>query len=95
MFVYNERGTRVLKGGDLVVRLTAKRKRILEAILVFTKTNKYPPTIRELCEIVGTQSSSTVQGHLQALKLLGLVTWEPKSPRTLQVVSQDVEKISS
>lgn len=67
-------------------RLSSKQKEVLQAILDYTKEKKYPPTVRELGEMVGLQSSSTVQGHLERLKLKGLISWEPCQPRTLKVL---------
>jgi repressor LexA len=70
-------------------RVTAKQKRVLQAILDFTKENKYPPTVRELCRELGLSSPSTVHGFLERLKLNGLVTWEERCIRTLKVVHQN------
>lgn len=67
-------------------KITSKQRAVLVAILSFTEKHKYPPTVRELSDMVGLKSSSTMHGYLERLKLLGLVTWEPSSPRTITVV---------
>lgn len=71
-------------------RLSPKQKEMLQAILDFTLEHKYPPTIGEICRLTGLQSPSVVQGHLERLKLKGLITWEPSLPRTVQVIDKDV-----
>ncbi|WP_425622506.1 transcriptional regulator [Brevibacillus borstelensis] len=66
--------------------VTERQQSILVAIMEYTEKNKYAPSIRELCEMVGLRSSSTMHRHLENLKLLGLITWEPSAPRTITVV---------
>lgn len=70
-------------------KLTVKQRAVLEAILTYTKENKYPPSVRELADMVNLKSSSTVHGYLHRLKMHGLIAWEPGSPRTLRVVDQN------
>ncbi|MED4749971.1 transcriptional regulator [Brevibacillus choshinensis] len=67
-------------------RITTKQRNVLDAIMEFTKNNKYPPTMRELSDMVGLKSVSTLYTHLEKLKVHGLITWEPSSPRTITVV---------
>ncbi|MED1954135.1 transcriptional regulator [Brevibacillus centrosporus] len=66
-------------------RITSKQRAVLKAILDFTEKHKYAPTVRELTDMVGLKSSSTMHGYLERLKLLGLITWEPSSSRTITV----------
>lgn len=72
-----------------MTKLTVRQKDVLQAIMDFTEKNKYPPSVRELCEIIGLKSSSTMHRHLEGLKLKGLVTWEPYTPRTIKILEQD------
>jgi SOS-response transcriptional repressor LexA len=71
-----------------MAKITPKQKAVLEAILTFTEEKKYPPSIRELCDILNLKSSSTMHGYLERLKLRGLVTWEEGCTRTIQVVEK-------
>lgn len=66
--------------------ITQKQRAVLKAILKFTEKHKYAPTVRELTKLVGLKSSSTMHGYLERLKQLGLITWEPSSPRTITVI---------
>lgn len=75
-------------------KVTMKQKRVIQAILDFTKENKYPPTVRELCNALGLSSPSTIHSHLERLKVHGLVTWEEGCLRTLKVVEKN-EKVTT
>lgn len=70
-------------------QFTKRQKDVLQAIMDYTREYKYPPTIRELAEIIGVKSVSSVQEHLKRLKLQGMITWEPSLPRTLKVINKD------
>lgn len=59
---------------------------VLDAIMQFTREHKYPPSVRDLCDMLNLSSASTVHGYLERLKIQGLLTWEPGSPRTLRVL---------
>jgi repressor LexA len=62
---------------------TERQARILEAIRQFTEERGYPPSVREIGEIVGLSSSSTVQSHLRSLEKRGLIRRDPTKPRAL------------
>lgn len=63
------------------------RERILEAINTYINEHQYPPTIRELCDMVGLKSPSTVFNHLEILKERGLLESDGKrqSRRAIRV----------
>lgn len=54
-------------------KLTAKQKLVLNKLKEHITTNGYAPTNRELAEMVGLQSVSTVHGHLQRLQKQGYI----------------------
>lgn len=64
------------------------QQRILDSIRLFKDEHDYPPTIAELCQIVGLRSKSTVASHLNRLRDLRLVTWKPHEERTLVVTDE-------
>ena len=66
-------------------RLTKSQCQVVEEIRVFIEENGYSPTIRELCEILGYKSTSTVHAHLQHLRKAGLITYEATKPRTIAI----------
>jgi repressor LexA len=56
-----------------------------EAIRDFIAENGWPPTRRQLGEILGLSSSSSVQERLDALVRAGMVEVDPKSPRAIRL----------
>lgn len=71
--------------------LTHRQAQVLEVIQSFTSEHGYTPSIRELGDAVGLLSSSTVHGHLIALRRKGYVTWDAGvkhsgKPRTLRIL---------
>ncbi len=63
---------------------TERQRRILEIIREFTAENGYPPSVREIGELVGLSSSSTIHAHLKALERRGLISRDPTKPRALR-----------
>ncbi|WP_416730322.1 transcriptional regulator [Fictibacillus sp. JL2B1089] len=66
--------------------ISAKQRRALEVINEFIEVNERPPTVREIGDIMGLRSTSTVQAYLCRLKDRGLITWEERKPRTLKLI---------
>jgi repressor LexA len=65
--------------------LTPKRKEILDFISVQQSQRGYPPSVREIGEAVGLNSSSTVHAHLNTLQRLGYLRRDPTKPRAIEV----------
>ncbi|MBC5799024.1 MAG: transcriptional repressor LexA [Candidatus Eremiobacteraeota bacterium] len=65
-----------------------RQTHILEAIRSYTKQYGYPPSVREIGQLVGLSSSSTVQAHLRSLEKQGFIRRDPTKPRTL-IMRQD------
>lgn len=63
---------------------TERQQRILEVIRSFTADHGYPPSVREIGELVGLSSSSTIHAHLKALERRGLISRDPTKPRALR-----------
>lgn len=57
------------------------RERILGELSV---AREYPLTMRELAETLG-MSFGNLRYHLEHLRRLGYVTWEPNAARTMQI----------
>lgn len=68
-------------------QLSPMRQRILEFVTESTRTNGYPPTIREICDAVGLRSPSTVHSHLKILQEGGYLEKSEHKTRALQVKS--------
>lgn len=61
------------------------RERILEAINTYINEHQYPPTIREVCGMVGLKSSASAHRHIEILKWQGLLESDEKHMRALRV----------
>ena len=51
--------------------ITQKQKEVLNGIIQFYKERGFSPTVRELCEITGLKSTSSVSAYLNALEQKG------------------------
>ncbi len=65
--------------------LSAKRRQILEYIAGSVRARGYPPSVREIGEAVGLQSTSTVHAHLAVLEREGYLRRDPTKPRAIEV----------
>ncbi len=76
--------------------ITDRQRRILEAIRDSVSTRGYPPSMREIGEVVGLTSSSSVKHQLTALQAKGFLRQDPNRPRALEVVlpEDDAEVVS-
>ena len=57
-----------------MARTTTKRQEIMDFLTDFVRRNGYSPSVREICEGVGLQSTATVHYHLKALRDSGVLT---------------------
>lgn len=65
--------------------LTERQRRILEVITDSKVLRGYPPSIREIAEAVGLQSTSSVSYHLGQLEDKGFLRREDKKPRAVDI----------
>ncbi len=65
--------------------VTARQRRILDFIRVTVQDRGYPPTVREIGEAVGLNSSSSVHAQLANLERRGLLRRDPTKPRAMEL----------
>jgi repressor LexA len=65
--------------------LTERQRGILNFIESETAQRGYPPSVREIGEAVGLNSTSTVHAHLASLQRLGYLRRDPTKPRAIEV----------
>lgn len=65
--------------------LSQRQLQILECIEQAMRDRGYPPSVREIGEVVGLSSSSTVHTHLETLQRLGYLRRDPSKPRAIEV----------
>jgi len=69
--------------------LTARQREILELISSTVASRGYPPSVREIGEVVGLSSPSTVHSHLSTLASEGFIRRDPSKPRAIEVIADD------
>ena len=62
-------------------RLTPEARRVLVALHDLSEQRGVPPTLREIAQVTGHLSWSTVSHHVTTLQRLGLVHSYPGQPR--------------
>ena len=70
--------------------LTRRQRDVLQALIGFVNEKGYAPSIRELGDITGLRSSSTVHDYLERLETRGYITREPSNPRTIRILRRAV-----
>ena len=69
--------------------LTARQRAVLDTIRQSVEDRGYPPSMREIGEMVGRASPSSVKHQLQALERKGYLRRDPRRPRAIEVVHPD------
>lgn len=70
-------------------KITAKQEQILNYIKEEILAKGYPPTVREICEVVGLKSTSSVHSHLSTLENNGYIRRDPTKPRAIEIVDDE------
>lgn len=65
--------------------VTPRQRRILDYIKATVRERGYPPTVREIGEAVGLNSSSSVHAQLANLERRGLLRRDPTKPRAMEL----------
>lgn len=65
--------------------LTPRQQKILTALRDAIEQRGYPPSIREIGDLVGLASSSSVAHQLRVLESKGFIKRDPNRPRALEV----------
>jgi repressor LexA len=65
--------------------VTPRQRRILDYIKTTVLERGYPPTVREIGEAVGLNSSSSVHAQLANLEKRGLLRRDPSKPRAMEL----------
>ncbi len=74
--------------------LSGKRQQILEFIGDCLRERGYPPSVREIGEAVGLNSSATVHSHLAVLQREGYLQRDPTKPRAIQVRYEPTSQVA-
>ena len=66
--------------------LTSRQQEVLEGIHQIISKKGYPPTVREIGELIGLRSSCTVQRHLEALERKGYIKRDRTKARSIEIL---------
>ena len=66
--------------------MTKRQEDILRIINNYIMTEGIAPTVREICDITGLKSTSTVHGHIRRLEKMGYIKMIKDSPRSIRVL---------
>lgn len=69
--------------------LTARQQKILDAIRTEIEQKGYPPSMRQIGDIVGLASLSSVTHQLGRLETMGYIRRDPKLPRAIEVLDEN------
>jgi repressor LexA len=70
-----------------VTGLTERQRAVLSVIEESLRTRGYAPSMREIGEVVGLTSPSSVKHQLLALEAKGYIRRDPKRPRALELLA--------
>lgn len=68
--------------------LTEKQRMVMLAIEEYIKTNNYPPSVREIGDMVGLSSPATVQEHLNNLRDKGYIESDKHRYRSIRILKK-------
>lgn len=69
--------------------LTARQQKILDAIRTEIEQKGYPPSMRQIGDMVGLASLSSVTHQLGRLETMGYIRRDPKLPRAIEVLEEN------
>lgn len=67
-------------------KLTPRQQEVFDLLVAFIKKNGYPPTARELSELIGAASPNAAAEHLRALRRKRVITIAPNMSRGISIV---------
>ncbi|HAU31575.1 MAG: LexA repressor [Desulfotomaculum sp. 46_296] len=70
----------------MLSQLTPREQQILDVIKKIIQIKGYPPSVREIGQLVGLNSSSTVHGYLQRLEQKGFLHRDSNKPRAMELM---------
>ena len=61
---------------------------IISHIATYINEHGYSPSVRDLCDILGYASTSTMHSQLKRLSESGFIIYEPSKPRTIRLTEK-------
>lgn len=66
-------------------KITRRQQAVLDCIEASIREKGYGPTVREVCQVLGLSSPSTVHVHLKALEEKGFIKRDPLKSRSISL----------
>lgn len=77
----------------MTLMLNSREEAVLNTIIENVKQKGYPPSVREIGELVGLSSSSTVHTYLKRLEQKGYIRRDPTKPRAIEIINPGQDKM--
>lgn len=71
--------------------LTVRQREVFDLLVAFQKTHGYPPTQKEVADLMGASSPNAATDMLRALQRKGAITLAPGVSRGISINSQSAE----
>lgn len=78
-----------------MAHLTERQQRVLQALRDLSRATGFPPSVREVGEVVGLASPSSTHAQLRGLQARGLVCMTPGLSRTWQLTPAGHQVLAS
>ncbi len=75
--------------GDEMENLTERQNEVLDVIKKYIADNGYPPTVREIGDILGLSSPATIQVHFDNLVKKGYIKKRSNMNRTIELLVEN------
>ena len=69
-------------------KITPKQQEILDYIKSQILERGFPPAVRDICEAVHLNSTSSVHSHLETLEKNGYIKRDPTKPRAIEILDE-------
>ena len=81
---------------ELRERSEQLRENMLKKIIGYIEEHGYPPTVREIGQLTGLKSTSTVQHHLEVLRKEGKIETDAgfNAPRAIRIPGYRFAKVA-
>lgn len=67
-------------------KLTPRQQEVFDLLVAFIQKHGYPPTAKELSELIGAVSPNAAAEHLRALRRKGVITIAPNMSRGISII---------
>ncbi|MFV0440643.1 MAG: transcriptional repressor LexA [Lachnospirales bacterium] len=69
--------------------LTTAQQKVYDFLVTYIEKNEISPSIREICDSTGLNSTATAHSHLVILERKGYIKRSPSKNRSVRIISED------